>query len=42
MILIIAIAHKKKLLSFWSVAIAVIFIAIGGWLLKPESQEAKI
>ncbi|ANU15357.1 hypothetical protein [Planococcus halocryophilus] len=41
MILIIAIAHKKKLLSFWSVAIAVIFIAIGGWLLKPESQEAK-
>ncbi|EGA90621.1 hypothetical protein GPDM_04649 [Planococcus donghaensis MPA1U2] len=41
MILIIAIAHKKKLLSFWSVTIAVIFIAIGGWLLKPESQEAK-
>lgn len=41
MILIIAIANKKKLLSFWSVTIAVIFIAIGGWLLKPESQEAK-
>ncbi|WP_238323754.1 hypothetical protein [Planococcus donghaensis] len=40
-ILIIAIAHKKILLSFWSVAIAVIFIAIGGWLLTPESQEAK-
>ncbi|MGB6408766.1 MAG: hypothetical protein WBF39_14900 [Planococcus donghaensis] len=40
-ILIIAIAHTKKLQLFWTVTIAVILIAIGGWLLKPESQEAK-